>query len=166
MGGFRIQESSLGLSNDMVGRTSAVSGAMVAAGDRITGSLFRFKLTAIKVEGKTEPQFAKFLDTQAHPSATLAFASPVTPSAAFASGATSASNVTGRLTIHGSSNGVTFRVSWRRDGTGLQAARSIPGTLADWGIEGPPSAGFLGSLANHGVAEFLIILRRSSLQGG
>jgi hypothetical protein len=40
------------------------------------------------------------------------------------------------------------------------AARSIPITFSSWDIRGPSGYGLLGSLANHGVAEFLLILRR------
>jgi hypothetical protein len=46
------------------------------------------------------------------------------------------------------------------DGTALQVAGSIPVTFSTWDITGPSGYGFLASLANHGVAEFLLILHR------
>jgi len=36
---------------------------------------------------------------------------------------------------------------------------SIPVALAAWHIKGPADFGFLGSMAGHGVAEFLLTLR-------
>ncbi len=52
-------------------------------------------------------------------------------------------------------------ISARRDGSALQVAGSIPVTLSDWGIKAPAGYGFLGSLADHGVAEFLLVLHRA-----
>ena len=55
---------------------------------------------------------------------------------------------------------MTFTVSGRRDGTALQVAGSIPVTFSAWDIKGLSGYGFLGSLADHGVAEFLLVLHR------
>jgi len=55
---------------------------------------------------------------------------------------------------------VTVSVSVRRDGTTLQVAGSIPVTFLAWHIKAPGGFGFLGSLADHGVAEFLLTLRQ------
>jgi hypothetical protein len=55
---------------------------------------------------------------------------------------------------------VTITVSARHDGTAFQVAGSIPVAFAAWHIKGPVGFGFLGSLADHGVAEFLLTLRQ------
>jgi hypothetical protein len=60
--------------------------------------------------------------------------------------------------LNGTSRPVTVTVSGRRDGTALQVAGSIPVTFSTWDITGPSGYGFLPSLANHGVAEFLLNL--------
>ncbi len=159
--GFRVHESAVGFSNDVVGRTNAVTGSIVVAGDRVTGATFRIGLASIKVSGKTQPQFAKSLGTQEYPDATFTLAHPVPLGSAFASGATVTVTAPGHLTMHGASHLVTVTVSGRRDGPALQAAGSIPVAFAHWGIVGPRGGlGFLGSLANHGVAEFLLLLHR------
>jgi hypothetical protein len=54
---------------------------------------------------------------------------------------------------------VTFTVTGRRNRSALQATGSIPITFSDWAIK-PQNYGPIGSLANHGVAEFLLILHR------
>jgi len=156
--GFRVRESFLGISNDTVGRTTAVTGAVVISGQQVTRASFRVDLTTINVNGKAQPQVAKSLDTQLYPEATITVVKPVTVGPAFASGATISAMVTARLTMHGVSHLVTFPVSGRRDGTALQVAGSIPVAFSAWGITGPGGYGFFGSLANHGVAEFLLIL--------
>jgi polyisoprenoid-binding protein YceI len=68
---------------------------------------------------------------------------------------------TARLTMHGISRVVTFPVSGRRDGTKLRLTGVIPVTFAAWHITGRPDSDSLGSLANHGVAEFLLVLTRA-----
>lgn len=158
--GFRVQESTLGMSNGVVGRANTVTGAIVISGDRVTAATFRIDLVAIKVGGKTQPQFAKSLGTQDHPGATFTLAQPVTLSPAFTSGATITATATGQLSMHGASHLVTVTISGRRDGPALQAAGSIPIAFSDWGIKHPDGYGFLGSLASHGVAEFLLVLHR------
>jgi polyisoprenoid-binding protein YceI len=160
LAGFRVQETALGFSNDTVGRTSAVTGTLVVSGGRLTSAAIRVDLTAVKVGGKAQPQFAQSLGTQRYPVATFILAHPVTLSPAFASGATISVTATGRLELNGASRQVTFTVSGRRDGSALQVAGSIPITFSAWDIKGPSGYAFLASLANHGVAEFLLVLHR------
>ena len=160
LAGFRVLQTALGFSNDTVGRTSAVTGALVVSGSRLTSAAVRVDLAAVKVGGKIQPQFAKSLGTARYPEATFTLTRPVTLSPAFASGATVRVTATGLLELNGASRQVTFNVSGRRAGTTLQVAGSIPINFSAWDIKGLPGYGFLGSLANHGVAEFLLILHR------
>jgi polyisoprenoid-binding protein YceI len=158
--GFRVRESALGFGNDVVGRTSAVTGTAVVSGSRVTSASFRIDLTTIKVNGKAQPQFARSLGTRDHPAATVTLAHPVTLSPAFRSGAAVTVRATGYLAMHGASHQVTVTISARQDGSSLQAAGSIPVAFSSWGIKGPAGAGFLGSLADHGVAEFFLVLHQ------
>ncbi len=158
--GFRVRETVLGMSNDAVGRTGAVSGSVVISGGRVIAAAFRVGLAGMKVGGKTQPQFARSLGTSGHPAATFALARPVALGTAFASGATVTVRTTGRLTMNGVSRLVAVTVSGRRDGTALQVAGSIPVVFSGWRIRGPDGYGFIASLASRGIAEFLFILRR------
>src|ERR1022692_4224099 len=159
-GGFRVHETALGISNDTVGRTHAVTGTIAVSGPNVTAAAFRIGLTAITVGGKTQPQFATSLGTRQYPVATFTLTQPVTLGSAFASGATITATATGQLTMRGISHLVTVTISGRRNGSALQVAGSIPIAFSDWGITGPKGYGFFGSLANHGVAEFLLVLHR------
>lgn len=158
--GFRVKESALGVSNDVVGRTNAVTGTVVVSNDRVTSATFRIDLDTVRVGGKAQPQFAQSLGTRDHPDATFTLTQPVTLGSAFTSGATIATTAIGQLAMHGVSRRVAFTVTGRSDGAALEAAGSVPIAFSDWGIKGPDSYGFLGSLASHGVAEFLLILQR------
>ncbi len=158
--GFRVRESALGLSNDTVGRTSTVTGALVITVDQVTRATFRIDLATVRVGGKAQPQFASSLHTREHPDATFTLEHPVTLSSGFASGATVTATAADYLAMNGTSHRVTVTVSGRRDGAALQVAGSIPITFSDWRIKEPRNFGFLASLADHGVAEFLVVLRR------
>jgi polyisoprenoid-binding protein YceI len=163
--GFRVREGALGFGSDVVGRTDGVSGSIVLSGGRVTAATFRVDLATVTVNGKSQPPFARSLDTAAHRVATFTLARPVTLGAAFGSGATVTVTGTGLLALRGTSHLVTFTLTARRDGTALEAAGSIPVAFSEWGIRGPGGLGFLGSLANHGLAEFRIVLHRGGARG-
>jgi polyisoprenoid-binding protein YceI len=159
--GFRVPETAFGMSNETVGRTTAVSGTLVVSGGQVTSATFCVDLTAIKVNGKTQPQFARSLDTRRFPAATFTLARPAALGSSLASGGTVNVTATGQLSMNGVTRQVTVTVSGRRDGPALQVAGSIPVAFSAWGIKGPAGFGFVGSLADHGVAEFLLTLHQS-----
>ena len=156
--GFRVRESFLWFGNDAVGRTTAVTGTVVISGRRSPEASFRVDLTAITVNGKPQPQVARSLGTKTYPEATITLAGPVTLDPAFASGATLRVMASARLTLRGVSRLVTFPLSGRRDGSALQLTGTIPVAFSAWGITEP--AGSLGTLADRGAAEFLLVLRQ------
>jgi polyisoprenoid-binding protein YceI len=158
--GFRVAETALGLSNDTVGRTTAVSGSLAIAGGRVTGAAFRVDLTAITLKGKPQPQFVTSLHTGRFPVATVTLASPAAFGSSLGTGGTVRVTAAGRLSLNGVTRPVTVTVSARRDGTNLEIAGSIPVAFSRWDINGPGGLGFLGSLADHGVAEFLLTLHQ------
>ena len=160
LAGFRVRETALSLSNYTVGRTSAVTGSAVIAGDTLVSATVRVNLTTIKVGGKAPSQFAASLNTRTHPVAVITLTHPVQLNRRFSSGATVTVRAVADLTMNGTSHPVTVTFSARRDGALVQAAGSLPVTFATWDISQPQGFGFLGSLASHGVAEFLLILRR------
>ena len=160
--GFRIQETALWLTNEVAGRTNAVTGTVVIAGDRVDTGSFGINLTTITVNGKKQPQLATSLNTQRYPDATVTLARPVPLPAAIVSGATVTLTAPAQFTLGGATRPVTVTLTARRDGTALQAVGSIPVPFGTWGIKGPKGYGAVGSLASHGIAEFLLVLRRAS----
>jgi len=158
--GFRVRETALGFSNDVVGRTHAVAGTIAISGQRVIRALLRIGLASVTVNGKTPPQFATSLDTRADPVASFTLTRPVTLARGFAFGATVRITATGQLTMRGNSHPVTITISCRRDGPELQAAGSFPVRFSSWGIKEPGGFGPLGSLAGDGIAEFRLALHR------
>jgi polyisoprenoid-binding protein YceI len=143
----------------MVGRTHIFTGGITVAHNRVTAATFRLDLTTITIDGKPSSQFAQTLDTQRHPTATVTLAQPITLPADVNTGATISLTATAQLALHGVTRLVTFPVAGRRNGSALEAAGSIPITFSDWAIK-PQSYGPIGSLADQGVAEFLLVLHR------
>jgi polyisoprenoid-binding protein YceI len=158
--GFRVRQTLLGGSGDIVGRTNTVTGAIAVSHSQLTSAAFRIDLTTIKVEDKTSPQFANSLDTRTYPSATVTLTQPITLSPELTTGAIVTAPATSQLTLHGVTRVVSFTISGRRTGSALEAAGSIPITFSDWGIRSPRNYGPFGSLDDHGVAEFLLVLHR------
>jgi hypothetical protein len=158
--GFRVRASAVGIGHDVVGRTTAVTGTIVVSGDWVTSARLRIGLTGIKVDGRSQPQLAQSLRTRQHPVATFHLTEVATLSRAFDSGAVVTRRAAGFLFLNGTACPVTATISARRDGPDLQVAGQIPMELAYWGIHDPSGAGLLGSLADHGEAEFRLNLHR------
>jgi len=156
--GFRVPERALGAGSVVVGRTSAVTGSMIADGSTVSAAAFRVTLTALKVDGKPQQQLAASLTTGAHPVADVRLISPLALSPAFASGATEHASARGLLTLNGVSRPVTIRLDARRDGAAIDVAGSIPVSFVIWHIAQPAGFGWFGSLSDHGIAEFRLIL--------
>jgi polyisoprenoid-binding protein YceI len=160
--GFRIKQTVIGLKSDVVGRTKDITGTVTIVDGRVTAADLRIGLLALTSgNGKPAPQFGTGLDTRRYPDATVGLARPATLDPAFTSGATVTVAAAGTLTLHGVARTVTARLSIRRSGAGIDVAGTVPVALADYGIARPTGYGAFGSLADHGVAEFLLVLRRS-----
>ncbi|HUA42050.1 MAG TPA: nitroreductase/quinone reductase family protein [Streptosporangiaceae bacterium] len=160
LAGFRLRESALGLSNYVGGQTTAVTGTIVISGHTVTAASFRINLTTVKVNGKTESQFADSLGTRDHPVAMFTLTRPVALNGAFTAGRTMKAIAVGQLAMNGSEHSVTVTLTGRRNGTLLQTAGFIPVPLAHWHISQPAGFGPFGTLAAEGDAEFLLILHR------
>jgi hypothetical protein len=88
------------MSNDTVGRTSAVSGSLVISGSRVTSATFRIDLTGVRAGGKTPPPFAASLRTGRFPVATFTLASPAAFGSSLKAGGTVRVTATGRLSLN------------------------------------------------------------------
>ncbi|MBO0870576.1 MAG: hypothetical protein J2P15_18630, partial [Micromonosporaceae bacterium] len=78
--GFRIQQTVIGLTSEVAGRTEDVTGTVTIAGATVSSAQLRINLLALTTGTRTAkpaPQFATSLDTQRFPVATVALADPV-----------------------------------------------------------------------------------------
>lgn len=158
--GFRVRISAMGIGNDVVGRTPAVSGSVSMTRDWVVGARLRIALAGIRVDGKPQPQLAESLRTARYPTALFSLTEVAAMGPEFAAGRTVTRQVHGFLTLDGTSCGVTVTITARRSGQALEVAGSMPVEFAYWGIQPPPGAGILGSLADSGTAEFRLVLHR------
>ncbi|GAA2853137.1 hypothetical protein Acy02nite_50890 [Actinoplanes cyaneus] len=157
--GFRVEQTFLGATSEVTGRTEGVTGAMTMTGNRIDSVEATIDLLGLTTDGKQPaPQFATSLETGRFPHATVRLAEPVSLDDAFASGATTEFSAIGELTLHGVTHRAPAALTARRDATGIAVTGSLPVHFADWSIAEPEGYGALGSLADHGTAEFRLIL--------
>jgi polyisoprenoid-binding protein YceI len=162
--GLRIGQTVLFVSGDVVQRTHSVTGELTASATAVTAATFTVDLTTLTddgtASGQKTPQVAISLDTRHHPEATITLTRPLPLDPAIDSGATVTANAPAELTLRGQTHPVTITVTAHRDGAHLRAAGAFPVAFADWDIPAPEEYGPLGSLADHGTAEFLLVLRR------
>ena len=117
--GFRVPETAFGMSNDAVGRTTAVSGAVVISGDRVTSATFRIDLAALNGERqdpaavRPEPRHRRGSPTRRSPWPSRWNWAPRSPRAR-----PSGSQPRAWPTMNGVTHLVTATVSARRDGSG------------------------------------------------
>jgi polyisoprenoid-binding protein YceI len=161
MAGFRLVQTFLGMHADVVGRTTAVSGATDVVDGQVTAASFTVDLATLTVNGKTPPQLAASLDSAVDPLATVALSGPLALPATVGTGGVGTATAAGTLTLHGVAHPVTISLELRRNGPEIEAVGSMAVALADWAVEGPPGYGALGSLSDNGIAEFLLILRKA-----
>jgi polyisoprenoid-binding protein YceI len=118
-------------------------------------------LRKVTVNGRTQAQFEQSLGVAADPDATFTLTEPRSFSSDPTSGAPVTAQAAGNLTLRGITRPVTFTIHGRYTGSTLTAAGAIPVAFTDYSIARPRGYGAVGSLADHGVAEFLLVLRRA-----
>ena len=154
-----LKESFLGASDDVIGRTTNVTGTAAVAGSQLSTATFQINLDSIVVSGKTsQPQLVQSLNTAKYPAATITLTQPVTLPAEFISGTTIDQTVPATLSLNGTTKPVTVTLTARRDGSKIEAAGSLPVAFSDFSIQGPKGYGFFGSLSTNGSAEFVLVL--------
>jgi hypothetical protein len=163
--GFRLQQTVLFADGDVVQRTHAVTGQLTVTDTTITTATFTVDLTTLTddgtASGQKTPQVEISLDTRNHPNATITLTRPLAVDPAIQAGTAVTMTAPADMTLRGRTHPVTISLTARRDGTLLRAAGSFPVTFADWGIPDPEEYGPLGSLADHGTGEFLLVLQHA-----
>jgi polyisoprenoid-binding protein YceI len=159
--GYRVDEVLFGQDNTATGRTHDVTGQIAISGKEVATGSFEADLTTVKSdENRRDNQFqGRIMNTAQFPKATFALTSPITLAKIPANGAKITANATGDLTLHGTTNSVTFPVEATRTGDTIQVSGSIPVTFADYGIDNPSFAAV--TTKDHGELEFLLLLNHA-----
>jgi polyisoprenoid-binding protein YceI len=100
------------------------------------------------------------MDVAQFPVGTLRLTHPISLGQVPAAGTVKTYSATGKLTLHGHTQQVTFSLRADRTGGKIEVTGSIPVAFADYGI-GNPSFGSFVTTQNHGVLEFLIDFSQS-----
>jgi polyisoprenoid-binding protein YceI len=163
--GFRIPETVLLASNEVVGRTTQLTGTAQLTSTQLSHIVVRVDLRAITISGKHQPALATSLDTARYPTGIFTLAQPIALSPSFADGGTARLTARGQLTFNGTTKSVNVVLTARRSGSTIDVAGSTSVLLARWHVAPPAGFGPLGSLADHATAEFLIALHRANISG-
>jgi polyisoprenoid-binding protein YceI len=157
--GYRVQEILFGQSTTAVGRTSSVTGQMVITGGQVSSATFTVDMTTLHSDrSQRDAQVqGRIMDTSQFPHATFTATAPIALSPVPANGVTIHPNVTGQLTLHGTTRTVTVPLEARRAGNTIEVTGSIPVVFADYQIPNPTLAGVV-TTQDHGVVEFLLAL--------
>jgi polyisoprenoid-binding protein YceI len=155
--GYRVQENIAGQSTEGVGRTNAVTGALVIDDTTVTTAEFSVDMTTITSdEDRRDDQFqGRIMDTANFPTATFTLTEPIVLGAVPADLEQVTATATGELTLRGTSQPVTFEVTARRNGANIEVNGAIDIVFEEWGIPNP-SVGPV-STDDNGLLEFLLV---------
>jgi polyisoprenoid-binding protein YceI len=157
-----VNEVLAGQDNVAVGRTSSVAGHLTLSRTAVTAGAFTVRMATIRSDrSQRDAQFdGRIMDVATYPTGTLTLTRAISLAPVPATGKIRTYHATGKLTLHGHTQQVTFGLSAQRTATQIRVSGSIPITFADWDIPNPSFAGFV-TTDNHGVLEFLLVFRRA-----
>lgn len=154
--GYRVDERYLGVGvRTAVGRTSAVTGSVTVAGDRVEGADLRADMTTVHSDQARRDDTLRLraIETDRYPTARFTLAGPVGIRAR-------AQPASGTLTLHGRRAAIAFTVRGQRlSGGRLELVGSAPIRFASFAIE-PPSVAGLVTVRDRGVLEFRLVLEQ------
>jgi polyisoprenoid-binding protein YceI len=159
--GYRVKESINGFDTTANGRTQSITGSMLAAGTTITEGQFTVDMTTFKSdESKRDRQFnGRVMDVTHFPESKFVLTAPIDFAAVPPDGGTVTATATGDLTLHGTTNSVTFPVQGTFKNGLVGVLGQIPIVFADYGIPNPTFATV--TTEDHGLLEFVLILERT-----
>ena len=158
--GYRVKESINGFDTTANGRTQSITGSMIAAGTTITAGQFTVDMTTFKSdESKRDAQFnGRVMAVDTFPTSTFVLTQPIDFGTIPPDGGTVTATATGDLTLHGTTNAVTFDVQGTFKNGLVGVLGQIPVVFADFGIPAP-SFGTV-TTEDNGLLEFVLVLER------
>jgi polyisoprenoid-binding protein YceI len=158
---YRVTETLFGQSNTAVGETNSVTGSMKITGTDASAASFTVDMTSVHSDrSQRDDQFqGRIMDTSDFPNATFELTKPIALAPVPADGVQKAYDATGKLTLHGTTQTITFTVNTRRNGNVIAVQGAIPITFSDYGIDNP--SGGPASVGNAGTLEFVLQLQAS-----
>ena len=157
---YRVHEKLNGLDNEATGTTNAVTGQLTIDGTTVNTASFTADLTKVTSdESRRDDQFqGRIMNTSSFPTGTFELTAPIQLGSIPDNLAQITVNVTGKLTLHGTTKDVTFPLKARRNDAHLEALGTIPITFSDYNIDNP--SGGPASVGNTGDLEFQLFFAK------
>jgi polyisoprenoid-binding protein YceI len=157
---YRVQETLNGQHDEATGGTTSVAGQLAIAGTTVSSASFTVQMKDVSSdEGQRDGQFQnRIMNTGKFPTATFELTTPIELTAIPDNLVQVTVKTTGKLTLHGTTNTVTFDLLARRNGAHVEVNGTIPITFSDYGINNP--SGGPASVGNSGDLEFLLIFTK------
>ncbi len=159
--GYRVKEVLGGVDTEGVGRTSDIVGEIVLEDTTLTAASFTVQVASITSDSsRRDSQFTgRIMDTTTFPEASFTLTSPVEIASIPSAGEQVTVEVTGDLTLRGTTRSVTFPLTAEYSGTGIAVLGNIPIVFADYGIPNP-SNNFVKT-GDDGLLEFVLVFARA-----
>ena len=159
---YRIKETVFGQSGTAVGSTNSVTGTMTISGTTVTKASFTVDMTTFRSDSdQRDGQFqGRIMDTADFPTATFELTSPIELAPVPTDGVPKTYPARGKLTIHGTTNTVTFDLDTKRAGSTIAVQGSHDITFSDYNIDNP--SGGPASVGDSGTLEFLLQFARTT----
>lgn len=158
--GYRVKEVLFGQDAEAVGRTKDVTGEIDIVGTTVRSGSFTVAMaTMVSDEARRDNQFrGRIMDVQTHPTATFRLTRPVQLPPVPPDGQKVTVDVTGDLTLRGTTKNVTIRLTAERSGGSIRIAGGLPIVFQEWGIPNPSFGP--ARTEDRGELEFLLLLSR------
>jgi polyisoprenoid-binding protein YceI len=161
--GYRVREQLTFLSspNEAVGRTTAVTGTLRIAGNRVEAASVQADLRELTSDESRRDNAIRNqgLESETFPTASFELAAPIVLPGAPTKGQQVNAQGQGRLSVHGVTRTVTMPLRSRWDGDTIQMAGQLPVRMSDYGIQ-PPRIGPVVSIEDKATIELRLVFER------
>ena len=158
--GYRVKEVIVGQKTEGVGRTSAVTGSLKIADQKVLNAEFSVDMTTLKSDSTRRDRQVntRILDTATYPTATFVLKEPITLTPEVLAGSELTVNTTGTLTLRGVTKDIAVTLIARLVDDVIEVNGSIELVFADWSIPDPSISAIV--VEDRGQLEFLIRFAR------
>lgn len=160
--GYRVKEVLGGVDTEGVGRTNQVVGEIVLDGTVLASAQFTVDVASITSDSsRRDDQFnGRIMDVATYPNATFTLTTPVDLERIPALGERVTVDVTGDLTLRGTTKSVTFPLTAEYSGNQIAVLGNIEVIFAEYGIPNP-SNNFVKT-GDDGLLEFVLVFARAT----
>jgi polyisoprenoid-binding protein YceI len=155
--GYRVNEVLLGQNTTAVGRSSDVTGHLTIDGSTVTAATFSVPMDTIHSDkSQRDAQFdGRIMNVAQYPTGTFTLTTPIT----LKGDSRESYTAHGNLTLHGTTKAVTFTLQAELKSGQIEVLGDIPVLFSDYNIQNPSFGGFV-TTQDHGILEFLLVLKQ------